>query len=136
VKANSRSARLQSPASLAHAEAALSYMHLSIDLYLGRSGPNLKPGTVCVCGLRNGMNTTQRPPSPASRAGTDPPTNVQAVSRAVRYVNTHRPRFQIRARSSYLSIYVYIYSPATRVTLRAWRAWRMPRPPYRICMPV
>jgi len=28
---------------------------------VGRSGPNLKPGTVCVCGingLRTGMNTT------------------------------------------------------------------------------
>jgi len=53
---------------------------------LGRSDPNLKPGTVCVCGmsgLRNGENTTQHPPSPASRAGTDPSTNVQAVSRAV-----------------------------------------------------
>ena len=71
---------------------------------LGRSGPNLKPGTVRVCGmrgLRKGMNTAQHPPSPASRAWTDPPTNVQAVSRAVRYVNTHRLRFQIRARSYY-----------------------------------
>ena len=69
-----------------------------------RSGPNLKPGTVCVCGirgLRNGRNTTQHPPSPASRAGTDPPTNVQAVLRAFCYANTHRPRFQIRARPSY-----------------------------------
>ena len=31
-----------------------------------------------------------------SRAGTDLPTNVQAVSRAVSDVNTHRPRFQVR----------------------------------------
>ena len=72
---------------------------------LGRSGSNLKPGTVCVCamsGLRKGINTTQYLPSPASRAGTDLPTNVQAVSRAVRYVNTRRPRFQVRARPSYL----------------------------------
>jgi len=70
---------------------------------LGSSGPNLKPGTLCVCcmnGLRRGMNTTQHPPSPASRAGTDLPTNVQAVSRAVSYVNTHRLRFQVRARTS------------------------------------
>jgi len=70
---------------------------------VGRSGPNLKPGTVCVCGmsgLRKGMDTTQHPPSPASRAGTDLPTTVQAVSRAVTYVNTHRPRFQVRARPS------------------------------------
>jgi len=52
---------------------------------LGRSGPNLKPRTVCVCGmngLRKGMNTTQHPPSPASRAGTDLATNEQAGSRA------------------------------------------------------
>ena len=73
-------------------------------LQLGSSGPNLEPGTVCVCGmngLRKGMNNTQHPPSPASRAGTDLPTNVQAVSQAVSYVNTHRPRFQVRARPSY-----------------------------------
>jgi len=36
------------------------------------------------------------------RAATDLPTNVQAVSRAVGYVNTHRPRFQVRARPSYI----------------------------------
>jgi len=68
------------------------------------SGPNLTPGTVCVCGingLRKGMHTTQHPLSPASRAGTDLPTNVQAVSRAVRYVHTHGSRFQVRARPSY-----------------------------------
>jgi len=32
-----------------------------LALALGRSGPNLTPGTVCVCGtsgLKNGMNTT------------------------------------------------------------------------------
>jgi len=32
---------------------------------LGRLGPNLKPGTLCVCGmsgLRKGMDTTQHPP--------------------------------------------------------------------------
>jgi len=48
------------------------------------------------------MHTTAHPPSPAPRAGTNLPTNVQAVSRAVSYVNTHRPRFQVRARPSYL----------------------------------
>ena len=47
------------------------------------------------------MNTAQHPPSPASRAGTDLPTNVEAVSRAVSYVNTHRIRLQVRARPSY-----------------------------------
>ena len=78
---------------------------LSLDASspLGSSGPNLKPGTVCVygmSGLRKGINTTQHPPSPASRAGTDLPTNVHAVSRAVRHENTHRPRFQVRARPS------------------------------------
>jgi len=73
---------------------------------LGRSGPNLQPGTVYVCGmngLRKGMNTTQHPPSPASRAGADLPTNVEAVSPAVSYVNTHRPRFQARALPAYTS---------------------------------
>jgi len=71
---------------------------------VARSGPNLKPGTVCVCGmsgLRKGMNTTQHPPSPTSRAETDLSTNAQAVSRAVSSVNTHRPRFQVRAQPSY-----------------------------------
>jgi len=70
---------------------------------LGRSGPNLKPGTVCVCGMngsRKGMHTTQHPPSPASRAGTDLPTNVQAVSRAVSSIDTHCPKFHVRARPS------------------------------------
>jgi len=64
--------------------------HMAV-LYIGRSGLNLKPGTVCVCGtsdLRKGMNTTEHPPSPASRAFTDPPTNVHAVSRAICYVHT------------------------------------------------
>jgi len=64
---------------------------------------NLKPGTVCVCGmngLRKGMHITEHPPSPASRVGTDLPTNIEAVLRAVSYVNTHRPRFQVRARPS------------------------------------
>jgi len=85
---------------------------------IGRSVPDLKPGTVRVCGMRGlkkGMHTSQHPPPPASRAWTDPPINVQAVSRAVRYVNTHRPRFQIRARPSYivvhpsLSFYLHIH---------------------------
>jgi len=70
----------------------------TIDRKIGRSDPNLKPGTVCVCGmngLRQGMDTTQHPPSPASRAGTDLSTNVQAISRAVSYVHTHRPIFQV-----------------------------------------
>jgi len=61
------------------------------NLRQGRYGPNMKPGTVCVCGmsgLRKGMNTTQHPTSPASRAGIDLPTNVQADSRAVSYVKS------------------------------------------------
>jgi len=72
-------------------------------LGVGRSGPNLKPGTGCVCGMNSlpkGMNTTAYPLSPASRAGADLPTNVQAVSRAVSKVDTHRPRFQVRAQPS------------------------------------
>jgi len=70
---------------------------------VGRSGPTLKPGTVCVCcmnGLRKGMHTIWHPLSPACKAGTDLPTNVQAVPRAVSYVITHRPRFQVRTRPS------------------------------------
>jgi len=51
--------------------------------------------TPTVSGIQGGD-----PPSPASRAGTGLPTNVQAVSRAVRHVNTHHPWFQIRARPS------------------------------------
>jgi len=76
---------------------------LKLRLGVGRSGPNLKPGTVCVCGmsgLRRGIHTTQHPPSPASGAGTDLSTNVQAVLQAVRCVHTHRHRFQVRARPS------------------------------------
>jgi len=64
-------------------------------LDLGRSGYNLKSGTVFVCdmnGLRQGMDTTQHPPSPASRARAVLPSNVQAVSPAVSYVHMHRPR--------------------------------------------
>jgi len=39
-------------------------------------------------GLRQGTTTTEHLPSPSSRAGTDLPTDVQAVSRAVSNVNT------------------------------------------------
>jgi len=73
------------------------------SVHVERLGPNLKPGTVCVCGmsgLRKGMHTTQHPPSPAFRAEPDRPTNAEAVSRAVNDVNNHRPRFQVRARPS------------------------------------
>jgi len=59
-------------------------------------------------GLGKGTTTTQHPPSPASRAGADTPTNIKAVSRAVRYVNTRRPRFQVRARPSYIYMCIYI----------------------------
>ena len=70
---------------------------------VGRLGPNLQPGMACVCGMngwRKGMNTIQHQPSPASRAGADVPINVRAASQAVSNVNTHRPRFQVRARPS------------------------------------
>ena len=77
---------------------------LTLPVYcVGRSGPHLKPGTVCVCGMNglgNGMYTTQHPQSLAFRAGADLPINVQAVSRDVSYVNTHRPRFQVGAHPS------------------------------------
>ena len=73
--------------------------------HLWRSGPNPIPGKACVCGMNGfikGMSTTQHPPSPGPRSEIDLPTSVQAVSRAVSYVNTHRPRFQVRARPSYV----------------------------------
>ena len=74
----------------------------SISLSLGTLDPNLKPGTVCVhTRLDKRHSHYLHPPSPASRAGTDLSTNVQAVSRAVSYGNTHRLRFQVRARPSY-----------------------------------
>ena len=88
---------------------------ISLYPYVRSSGRNLKPGTVCVCGingLRKGMHTAQHPPSPAVsgfQGRTDLPTNVEAVSRAVRYVNTHRPRFQVWTRLSYPYI-LYIYT--------------------------
>jgi len=43
----------------------------------------------------------KRPTEKFVRTGANLPTNVQAVSPAVSYVNTHRPRFQVRARPSY-----------------------------------
>jgi len=55
------------------------------------------------------MHTTYHLPSSASRAETDLPTNVQAVLPAVSYVNTHRPRFQVRVRPSYMPICLYAY---------------------------
>jgi len=103
LKPDSRAARLFPSVVLAVAPAVT--MDEASSVVVGRSAPNLKRGTVCVCGmsgLRNGMNTTQHLPSPASRAEINPPTNGQVVSRAIWYANTHRPRFQIRARPSYL----------------------------------
>jgi len=42
-----------------------------------------------INGSRNGLNTTQHPPSLGSRAGPDIPTNVQAVLRAgISYART------------------------------------------------
>jgi len=59
---------------------------------VGRSGPNLKPGTVrvyAIHGSRNGLSTTQHPPSLGYGAGPDLPTNVQAVTRAgITYTRT------------------------------------------------
>jgi len=74
----------------------------SISLSLGRLDPNLKPGTLCVHKRLNKRHSHYlHPPAPASRAGTDLSTDVQAVSRAVSYGNTQRLRFQVRARPSY-----------------------------------
>ena len=71
---------------------------------LGRSDPHLEPGMMRVYvtnGMRNCLNIGRR-------VGPCPRTHrrwvlggVHAVSRAVNYINTHRPRFQVRARPSY-----------------------------------
>jgi len=61
---------------------------------VGRSGPNLKPVTAGVCDnarLKKRLAHYPHSPSPGSRAGPDPPTNDQAVLRAVVYVLTQRP---------------------------------------------
>ena len=94
------------------------YIYIYIYIYTGRPGVparentnnrlrnvgpyNLKPGAVCVCGM-SGLRNARTLPTPTgsgSRAGPDLPTNVEADSRAVSYVNTHRPRFHVRVRHS------------------------------------
>ena len=42
-------------------------------LTLGRSGPNLKPGTVCVCGM-NGLRIDMNPPKLIPNYNRDPPS--------------------------------------------------------------
>ena len=87
-----------------------------VRIGVGRSDPNLKPGTVYVCGMngfRKSMHTTQHPPSPAFRIGTDLPTNVQAVLtlNPIRPKRVRRCPWYESAPSIYLSIYpsIYIY---------------------------
>jgi len=70
---------------------------------VGRSGPNLEPGTMRVCvtnGPRNGLNI-------GKRVGPCPESwrrwvlgSVRAVSQAAYAENTYRPRFQVRTRPS------------------------------------
>jgi len=72
---------------------------------LGRSGPNLEPGTMRVYvtnGPRKGSNIGRKVgPWPGSQRrwvlG-----SVHAFSQAVHAANTYRPRFQVEARTSYL----------------------------------
>jgi len=72
-------------------------------LRLGRSGPNLEPGTMHIHvtnGPRNGLNIGRKVgPCPGIRRrwvlG-----SVHAFSQAVHAANTYRPRFQVRARPS------------------------------------
>ena len=71
--------------------------------HLGRSVPNLEPGTMRVYitnGPRNGLNIGRKVgPCPGSRRRWvfD---SVHAFSQAVHVANTHRPRFQGGARPS------------------------------------
>jgi len=78
----------------------------SIDSLLGRSDPNLEPGAVrvyVVNGPRNGLNIGRKvSPCPGSRRWVL--GGVQASSQAVHAANTYRPRFQVRARPSYMYI--------------------------------
>jgi len=72
---------------------------------VGRSGPNLEPGTMLVDvtnGPRNGLHIGRKVgPCPGSRRrwvlG-----NVHAVLQASHAASTCRPRFQVRARPSYI----------------------------------
>jgi len=70
---------------------------------VGRSGPNLEPGTMRVYvtnGPRNGLKIGRKVgPSPGSQRrwvlG-----SVHAFSQAVHAANTYRPRFQVKTRPS------------------------------------
>ena len=78
-------------------------------LYLGRSGPNLEPGTMRVHvtnGPQNGLNIGRK-------VGPRPESwrrwvlgSVHACFQAVHAANTYRPRFQVRIRPSYVYIFV------------------------------
>ena len=66
--------------------------------------------------------TTEHSPSPASRAGADLPTNVQAI----RYINTHRPRFQVIVIRPNLPTVPTVSQPGRR----GGRAQRFPCAPF------
>jgi len=78
---------------------------------LGRSGPNLEPGTMRVYAFnvpRNGLNIGRKVgPCPESRRrwvlG-----SVHASSQAVHAANTYRPRFQVRTRPFLVVLVVLI----------------------------
>jgi len=67
-----------------------------------RLGPNLEPemaGVYSMDGLRNGMDTIHAHRLQV-RERPNLPITVAAVLRAVNYVSTQLPRFQVRARPS------------------------------------
>jgi len=70
---------------------------------VGRSGPNLEPGTMRVYltnGPQNGLNIDRKVgPFPGSRRRWVL-SSVHAVSQALHAENTYRPRFQVRTRPS------------------------------------
>jgi len=75
-------------------------LYIYIYAYSGRSAQSKK---IDSC-IPFNLSTLLPPLSPNSRAGPHLPTNGQAVSRAANTVNTHRPKFQVRARPSYSQV--------------------------------
>ena len=86
-------------------KASTSHFEFSSWLDLGRSGPNLEPGTMrdyVKNGPRNGLDSAGRVgPCPGSRRrwvlG-----SVHALSQAAHAANAYRTRFHVRARPSYV----------------------------------
>jgi len=88
---------------LAEYDCHTSYSHLGLTL--GRSGPNLEPGTMRVYltnGPRNGLNSGRKVGPCPGRRRWWVLSSVHAFSRAVHDANTYRPRFHVRTRPYYL----------------------------------